>query len=546
MTSTNATRARPGNPGRNEESAPGATRRVAAGPLAGWRLLERLAQRAPGALAGRARPFLRSLWSRHRPFTIAVTLGFLLRVLVMVGYFPAMWFPDSFEYVRVGLYPEPYPIRPSGYSFLLWVLKPFHSLALVTALQHLMGIAMAVMLYLLLRRAKLPSWGATLLTLPVLFDAYQVQLEHLILSDTLFMFLVMSATTIVLWRRTFSTRQGVLLGVVLAFATLTRTVGIPVTALFLVVLLFRRVGWRALTAAGMACAIPLLAYSTWFYAYHGKFGITNGTGIFVYGRVMAFANCAEMQPMPPKLAALCTDKPPEERPFSQFYIWDRRSPLHRVPGPQFSPEKSELALEFAKRAIVSQPLDYAAVVAGDFTRAFWPGHFVFPDFATYRHYLFRDEPVPMPDWGTAAEDARTYAGGPAQTQVLHPVADWLGAYQKVVYLQGPILGALILFGFVGVVRRWRRLGDPVFLPWAAASGLILTPAVTAEFDYRYALVTVPLACLASGLVIAEWRQRRLSIRAEMSARDAASGHAASTEQSTDDTGEQRQPAGRPG
>ena len=51
-------------------------------------------------------------------------------------------------------------LRPAGYPMLLRVLEPFHSLVLITTLQHLMGIAVAAIVYGLLRKKGLPGWGA--------------------------------------------------------------------------------------------------------------------------------------------------------------------------------------------------------------------------------------------------------------------------------------------------------------------------------------------------------------------------------------------------
>ena len=84
---------------------------------------------------------------------------------------------------------------------MLLLLSPFHSFAVVTAVQHLMGLAAGVMLYVLLRRYGLPAWGATLAAVPVLFDAYQIELEHEILPSASFGFLVMVAITLTLWWR---------------------------------------------------------------------------------------------------------------------------------------------------------------------------------------------------------------------------------------------------------------------------------------------------------------------------------------------------------
>ena len=52
-----------------------------------------------------------------------------------------------------------------------------------------MGVGLGVVIYALLRHRGLPWWGATLPALPVLFDSYELHLEHMVTADTLFIFL---------------------------------------------------------------------------------------------------------------------------------------------------------------------------------------------------------------------------------------------------------------------------------------------------------------------------------------------------------------------
>ena len=93
-------------------------------------------------------------------------------------------------------------IRPSGYSFFLLAVEPFRSLLLVTILQHLMGVAVAVIVYGLLRYHGLPGWGATLAAAPTLFDTRQIALESYILPDTLYCLVIVAAVALLLTRRT--------------------------------------------------------------------------------------------------------------------------------------------------------------------------------------------------------------------------------------------------------------------------------------------------------------------------------------------------------
>ena len=92
---------------------------------------------------------------RHWLFGLALAGALALRVLVMLAFRPIMWFGgDSASYLATGLRLIPDPSRVGGYGFMLWVLRPLHSLALVAAVQHLMGIAIGVLIYLLARLAR--------------------------------------------------------------------------------------------------------------------------------------------------------------------------------------------------------------------------------------------------------------------------------------------------------------------------------------------------------------------------------------------------------
>jgi hypothetical protein len=163
-------------------------------------------------------------------------------------------------------------------------LRPFHSFALVTAVQHLMGLGAAAMIYALLRRFALAGWAACLAAVPVMFDAYQIELEHLVMSDTLFLFMVTCAVTVVLWRPAVTWRAGAVAGLLLALATRTRTVGLPLIVVTVVFLVTRRVPWRVAGAAALAAGLPLAAYALWFQSVNGRFAITGVDGIFLWGR----------------------------------------------------------------------------------------------------------------------------------------------------------------------------------------------------------------------------------------------------------------------
>ena len=144
---------------------------------------------------------VRYLWRNHRMITIAVTLSLIPRVLAALAFRPAQFTPDSFSYMAEGVHPGLSQWHPAGYPAFLWLLSPFHSLLLVTTVQHLLGIATAVIVYAVLRRWDLPAWGATLAACPVLFDSRQVALEASILPDVVYALILTLAVAALLTRR---------------------------------------------------------------------------------------------------------------------------------------------------------------------------------------------------------------------------------------------------------------------------------------------------------------------------------------------------------
>jgi hypothetical protein len=457
-------------------------------------------------------------WSGHRLFIIVLTPAVLLRIDAEVGYQWHAWFNDSFEYVQNTVHFNLDPTRVSGYSAWLKLLQPLHTYAVVTILQHLMAVAIAVMIYALARhRFRAPAALATLATVPVLYDGFEIQLEHLIMADVPFLFLVTLAVTLLLWDPAPSLRRCVLIGALLGVAEIMRSVGLPLLAVFAVYMIIRRISWRRVAATIVVCFLPVFAYAGVFYLQHGQFAMTDSTGVFLYSRVMTFADCAKMK-VPANELSLCTTVPPDERPIAQAYIWTSESPLDRFPPSKFSPVPNQLAENFAIRAIEAQPLDYAKAVAKDTLRVFGWKRVVFPNAPTYDEYIFGYHSLPIPTWdqadlGPYGSYAAAYVHGNPLTQVVSPFANIIRGYQRYVWLPGSVYGMILLAGLGGMALAWRRLGGEALLPWTISLALIVIPAATAEFDYRYVLVAVPFACLAATLAFSpgtaggDWARR---------------------------------------
>ena len=458
-----------------------------------------------GSRLSRLGALARRTWASHRLFIVVLTPAFLLRVDAELGYRWQSWFNDSFEYVQNTVHFDLDPTRVSGYSIWLKILQPFHSYALVTILQHLMGLGVAVMVYALARhRFGAPAWLAVLATVPVLYDGFEIQLEHLVLSDTLFLFLLVLATTLLLWDRSApSMRRCAVIGLLLGLAAILRSVGLPLFALFAVYMIIGRFGWRKVAATIVVCLVPIFGYAGMFDLEHGQFAMSDASGVFLYSRTMTFAECSAMDLAPDSpLRALCTVVPPAKRPIAQAYIWTPASPLDRFPPSKFSPLPNQLAEKFAIRAIESQPLGYARAVFDDTWMVFNWKRTVFPQAATYDEYLFGYTSLAIPTWDQANLGAYTsyaadYVHGNPLTQVVNPFAGVIRVYQRYVWLPGTVYGLILLAGLGGMVLAWRRIGGEALLPWAISLALVVIPAATAEFDYRYVLPAVPFACLAA-------------------------------------------------
>ena len=118
---------------------------------------------------------------RHWLLLILLAAGLGLRVVTQLAYRPALFYIDSYKYLKgSGGY------DPVGYNLLLKPVLWAGNLATVAAVQHLLGLAMAVILYLTLSRRHAPRWAAALATAPLLLDAYQLQMEQTIMPDVTF------------------------------------------------------------------------------------------------------------------------------------------------------------------------------------------------------------------------------------------------------------------------------------------------------------------------------------------------------------------------
>jgi hypothetical protein len=474
---------------------------------------------SPGGISRPRR--LRAAILSNKLFTVALAAGAIVRLVAVLGYPGALWFQgDTYVYIGAALRLQPNLSKTTGYSLYLKALEPLHSFTLVTITQHLMGLAMALMLYALLRRARVRAWIATLATVPVLFNGFEIQLEHMVMADTLFEFLMFAAATLLLWNRRPSWRNVLIAGLLTGYACTIWSGGLALPVIFFLFVLGRRLGWRPLAALVAGCAVPILSYAIWFHAIWGNFALTNSEGFYLYGRVSSFANCAKIDP-PADLRYLCLDIPVTKRLPPGTLVWHVKQ-VHEVPGGPVSVTGNKALRDFAIDAIEAQPVSYAhAVVKGVVLSVDWK-RYDYPSYGTVYDYYFHTKAIWVPPhhtWikgGTATHDIRAY-GHQGLGRVVRPFDQLMSGYQRIFYLYGPLFGLILILGLGSLVRVYRRNGrfrvgrwrdGPSKMPFVCAVVLLVFPIMVADFDYRYVLPVVPFACLAAGLAFSSPSSRR--------------------------------------
>ena len=461
-------------------------------------------------------------WWRHWPLALVLVPALALRVLAFVAIYPGIWFTDSNGYVQVAATGTLHLDRVSGYGLLVapfWGLGSAMSLIL---LQHAIGLGIVVALYALLVRRGVPRWLALLGVVPAALDAYLVLVEHAVMSETIYHAALVGAILLLLWsdrpRVTAMAAGGLLLG----YAGVVRSVGVPLLAVFLLYLVVRRVGWRA---AGAFCAgwlVVALGYGLVFHAQYGKLAFTESGGRFLYGKVAPFADCSRLHGLPADERFLCPN--PGRKLTTNQYLWGKRSPIRGLPASADRPIR-----DFAVRVLRDKPLTYAGVVLGGFAHFFEPGHRIgandYPvcawqwpaDPRTWSYPCYRG-PIRAGDPVRRAHhhitEPNQYVGRFSGTPRLDPpMSRLLRAYQRVAYTWGPLLAVCVLLVVVALALRRgpRRLRlDAAFLAAVALAALLVSQALSL-FSYRYGLVgavLLPPAAAMAGASLLAGRARR--------------------------------------
>jgi hypothetical protein len=460
------------------------------------------------------------LW-RHRALVALLTGGIVIRAVALVAIYPGIWFTDSNGYVGVAATGTLMLQRVSAYSLLVWPFYRAGSAGALIVTQHLLALGMVALVYALLVRRGVPRWLAVLGVAPLALDAYQMAIEHAIMSDTLFHACVVGAIVLLLWPERPGLPALAAAGLLLGFAGLVRSVGAPFLAVFVVYVLVRRLGWRSLVTFVVPWVLITAAYATIFHAQHGHFALNQWSSRFLYARVEPLADCAGMR-VPADERFLCPQ--PGHVLTTQNTLWGQVSPIHDLPN-RYDPR----IRDFALRVIKDRPRAYAHLVAADLAHYFEPGHrlgandykpapWEFPSdpgLATFPGYRGPIRPHGSTQFGPIDQHLKAiYPNEHVSRMVSDPKVNAtasraLRGYQRYFYTSGQILAACLLVVIVALLRRrgdWRLRLDGALLASATLVAL-LTAAAASVFSYRYGLTAVVLLPPAAALAGASLLRR---------------------------------------
>jgi hypothetical protein len=479
-------------------------------------LVRRTPSPPPGRLQG-----ARDLVQRHWLLATFLAAGLVLRVLAQLAYRPALFYIDSVKYLYNSDGND-----PEGYKLPLRGILMVGNFNAVVAVQHLLGLGIAVVLYALLLRRGVPRWLAALATAAILLDAYQLQSEQTIMPGPWFEALIVAGAAVLLWQPTISWRRVIAGGLVLGTSATVAQVGealVPAAALFVLAAAgdWRRAIGKA-AALCAACAVPILAYSAGSYVATGSFFLSHSGVTSFYGRTAAAADCATLR-LPQAERALCPTKAQQARgnDWLEFGTYAPVQASYYNNHDLSRGEVNSLVTNFSRSVVAQQPLRVLAAYGRDVLKLYTVDRVTAPGDAPIGRWQFQASFPYFSSHATPAiVDAATERFGGGTPAVWRPVAAFLRLYQlDGGYTPGPALVLCTVAGLVGsalVLRRrmpgpTRQLVLACLLFFGAGVSLTLISDLFV-FSWRYqlpALVTlVPAGALGISAIFSSIRTRR--------------------------------------
>jgi hypothetical protein len=453
---------------------------------------------------------------------VVLGLGVALRGYLMFVYRPvAGSFNDSITYLATSknhLFGD--ESRMAGYPFFLRLSRyAMPDLTLIVLLQHVLGLATGVLLYLCVRRVTGGRWLPAIPAGFAVLSGDYLLLEHSLLTESLYIFLVTAASCLLVYALTADSarrplaRYGFLAasGVALAGAWTVRSVALPLV-IFAAALLFVVGGTafiqRSRTTA--AFVVPALAVMFGYIVVQGAltgfWGVLPGNGWVMYMRAAPFADCRKFEP-PAGTAFLCETTPPKTRPGPGYYQVFGGPAVTRFGDPfNHDARGSKVVGKFARAAITGQPLDYLREVGRDAIR------YLAPNAGLDRTYAGPgadelDIARRVPEIEQATVRTAAAVGFHRETFVVKSNLHSLADLQGLLRLSGSTLILLLTLAAFGVAvgqgpTRWTStllLGVAVLQP--------LTAAATISWGYRYGVVGMGQLVAASVVGVSALMER---------------------------------------
>jgi Dolichyl-phosphate-mannose-protein mannosyltransferase len=448
----------------------------------------------------------RTLARQHWLFTIVFCAGLVLRIVTQIAYSPALVYIDTYRYLNGDS-----SLDPLGYLALLWPLQRAGGLATVAAVQHILGLGLAVALYAVLLRRGMWRWAAALATAPVLLDAYQLQAEQTIMPDVLFEALIVAGLALLLWRRIPAVWQVGLAGLAVGVAVDVRQVGIVLVVPVLLFLLVRGIRWQRLAESVLftvGAVIPVLLYMVVQLAVTGHFTFTARNSYVFYGRTAAAADCSTLR-LPPDERSLCPAPQVVATLGIDGLVGDPSGPLLSYQPPPGATLEA-MADRFEDAVITQQPMAVLGAIHSDFIKLFALTRDTVPGDMPISRWQFQASYPTYPPLITLGYVASIRPGG-GQPSVIRPLAELLRDYQMHGgYTPGPLLALAALVGLAGSCLLGRRRREHTTVATAcllstAMAVILLLGSDAYEFSWRYqlpALVLLPPAGILGAAAIA--------------------------------------------
>jgi hypothetical protein len=443
-------------------------------------------------------------------------------VLAQLAYRPALFYIDSVKYLYNAEGND-----PEGYKAPLRAILFVANLDTVAAIQHLLGLSMAVVIYVLLLRRGASRWLAALAIAPVLLDGYQLQQEQTIMPTVWFEALLVAGLAILLWRPDAGWRRVVAAGLVLGASAIVWQVGEALVLPAAIYLLAVGGGWRrAVGKAAVLCiafAVPILAYSAGSYLNGGPFGLSHQGVTSLYGRTAAAVDCSTIR-LTAAERAICPTAA-QQAHGNDWLAFNPESPVQVIYRKQPRARVDSTVTSFNSSVLRQQPLRVLDGYGRDVLKLFAVTRQTAPGDPPITRWQFaRSFPYfsPHASKQQVSGFVRQFGGG--QPTVWRPVAAFLHNYQlDGGYTPGPLLVLFSIAGlagsFVALVRRrtdsrTRQLALACLLCFGSAVFLLLVSDLFV-FSWRYqipALVTlVPAGALGLNVIVSMIRKQRTGI-----------------------------------